>query len=510
MNAPPRQAEVRRWPDWSGAGAAFGLGAIAATGQAPWSLWFLTIPALAALALLVGRATDARAAAWAGLFAGAGHFGLALFWIVEPFLIAPERHGWMAPFALVAMAFGLALFWAAAAAGAHRLGQGRGTRAAALALLLTVAEILRGVLFTGFPWAQPGHALIGTPLDQIAALGGPHLLTLLVLLAGALPVAAPRAGSAAALALLAATWGWGATRLAHPLPPRDDAPTLRLVQPNTAQSLKWEDALAHAHFERLLALTEAEPVPGQPLPDLTIWPETAVPYLLDDAPGALREIALAAGDRPVATGIQRTEGWRGWNSLAVIGAGGVVTGLYDKHHLVPFGEYIPFGDVVFRLTGIAAFAAQEGYGYTAGTGPAVLDLGPKLGRALPLICYEAVFPGIPRGAPERADWILQITNDAWFGKLTGPFQHHAQARLRAVEQGLPLIRVANTGISAVVDARGREVITLGLGRQGYVDARLPAPLPATAYARWGEWPIWVLLLAGLAALAAIRLRRADP
>ena len=194
----------------------------------------------------------------------------------------------------------------------------------------------------------------------------------------------------------------------------------------------------------------------------------------------------------------------------MVGAGGAVTAIYDKHHLVPFGEYIPFGDLVFRLTGIAAFAAQEGFGYSAGTGPAVLDLGPRLGRALPLICYEAVFPGILRAAPARADWILQITNDAWFGTLTGPWQHYALARLRATEQGLPLVRVANTGVTAVVDAHGRAVVAMGLGRRGFLDARLPAALPPTPYARLGEWPLGGVLLAGFAGLLLWRRRPARP
>lgn len=498
------------WPGWPIAGAAFGLGAVIATGQAPWGFWYLALPALAAATALVARAPSARGAAWAGLFAGAGHFGLALFWIVEPFLIDAARHGWMAPFALVLMGFGLALFWAAAAAGAQRLGRGLAARAAAFAVLLTAAEIARGYLFTGFPWAQPGHVWIGTPVDQVAALAGPHALTLLIAGLAALAVAAPRAGTATALAVLAAVWAAGAARLAQPLPVQADAPMLRLVQPNAEQALKWEDALAHAHFDRLLDLTAAAPVAGQPVADLTIWPETAVPYLLDQAPGALREISMAAENRAVVTGIQRTQGWRGWNSMAVLGPEGTVTAIYDKHHLVPFGEYVPFGDLVFRLTGITAFAAQEGYGYTPGTGPAVLDLGPRLGRVLPLICYEAVFASIPRAAPGRADWILQITNDAWFGTLTGPWQHYAQARLRATEQGLPLIRVANTGVTAVVDAHGREVAAMGLGKRGFLDARLPGPLPPTPYARWGEWPVMLVLLAGFAGLLVWRRQPARP
>jgi apolipoprotein N-acyltransferase len=156
------------------------------------------------------------------------------------------------------------------------------------------------------------------------------------------------------------------------------------------------------------------------------------------------------------------------------------------------------GDLALRWFGLRAFAAQSGNGYSAGQGPVVLDLGPDLGKVLPLICYEAVFPQDLR-TKDRANWILQITNDAWFGTLTGPFQHMAQARLRAIEQGLPLIRVANTGVTAVVDARGRIRDQLSFGSQGFLDSALPGHLPATAYARWGEIPLFVLL-AGLAVL----------
>jgi apolipoprotein N-acyltransferase len=209
----------------------------------------------------------------------------------------------------------------------------------------------------------------------------------------------------------------------------------------------------------------------------------------------------------VAFGIQRVDGNRGYNTLAVVDQTGRLTQLYDKHHLVPFGEYIPFGDIAYDLFGITAFAAQQGAGYSAGPGAAVLDLGPKLGRILPLICYEAVFPQDLRAAPIRADWILHITNDAWFGTLTGPWQHLAQARLRAIEQGLPLLRAANTGVSAVIDARGRVVAKIPLGRAAFIDAALPPPLPPTLYARHGDLPLVLLLLGTVLALVSLRPRR---
>jgi apolipoprotein N-acyltransferase len=334
---------------------------------------------------------------------------------------------------------------------------------------------------------------IGTPLDQAAAFVGPEGLTLMTVLAAALPVALRWRGAAIAAVALGAVAGAGQARLSTPLP-ADGAPRLRLIQPNAAQHLKWDAALAAEHFDRLLRLTKAAPVV-----DLTIWPETAVPYLMEYSPEIVPEIMAATGGKPVILGIQRAEGELFFNSLRMIEGAGTETARYDKYHLVPFGEYVPFGDLLGAWFGITAFAAQAGNTYTAGAGPQVLDLG-LFGKVLPLICYEAVFPRGVNAAPERADWILQITNDAWFGVWTGPFQHAAQSRLRAVEQGLPLIRVANTGMTEVIDARGRVVVALPFGTMGALDAALPGALPPTFYSRFGELPV-LLLLAGLGLLA---------
>ena len=240
--------------------------------------------------------------------------------------------------------------------------------------------------------------------------------------------------------------------------------------------------------------------------DLVIWPETALPYLLVDNPDLPALIGAAGRGAPVAVGLQRVEGTRGFNTMQVFATDGTTLASYDKHHLVPLGEYVPYGDVAYDWFGLKTFAPQLGQAYTAGPGPRVLDLGPKLGKVLPLICYEAVFPQDLRVAT-RPGWLLQITNDAWFGTLSGPFQHAAQARLRAVEQGLPLARVANTGVTEMVDARGRVTAALPFGTPGYLDAALPGALPATPYSRFGEIPV-LLLLAGVAALAMIRRR--DP
>ncbi|MCA0204959.1 MAG: apolipoprotein N-acyltransferase [Proteobacteria bacterium] len=500
-----------RWPVILSALAA---GALAAPGQAPWGLWPLTILGLAWAFWLVARAPSARGAFGRAFLAGLGHFLPVMAWIVEPFFVEPEVTGWMAPFALALMAAGMALFWAVPAWLAVS-GTSRPTaRVWRYALALLAFEDLRGILFTGFPWALSGHVWIGTPPDQLASLGGALLLSALTLsLSAALAVAALRwqggrkalAGIALGLGALAlaGAWGWGTARLAQPLP-EGPGLTLRLVQANVPQDQKWQRDLIEMFFQRHLDLSTGEsPV------DLVIWPETAAPFLLDN-PGAGLTMAAEAAGAPLVMGIQRRARdaagiSRYYNSLAVIGEGGSVGAVYDKHHLVPFGEYIPLIGEWARAQGWGGLAQQMLDGYTPGPGPELLDLG-GAGRALPLICYEAVFPRDLRGT-ERPDWLLQATNDAWFGHRLGPYQHFAQARLRAVETGLPLVRAANTGISAVTDARGRVLASLPLDVTGALDAALPGALPPTPYARWGDGPWHGLLALGMLALAWAAFRR---
>ncbi len=482
------------------------VGALAGLGQAPVSLPWATLAALGlAVSILLRAQTPGRAAAL-GWATGTGYFAATLFWIVEPFFVDATRHGWMAPFALAGMAGGLALFWAAAwGVAAWLVPRGGLWRGLAWAVALTAAEAARSYVMTGFPWALAGHVWAGWAPMHLGALAGPIGLTLLTALApGVLVPLMSRPGRAAAALLpFAAAYGLGAWLGAQPLPAEGDRPVLRLVQPNAPQHLKWNPDWAPVFFARQLELTAAGP--GElGAPALVIWPETAVPYLLNSAAPALERVAAAASGGPVILGIQRTEGVRAYNSMVRVGAGGTVEDIYDKHHLVPFGEYMPLPGLM-RTLGLRAFTAQEGYGYSPGSGAALLEPGAGLGRALPLICYEAIFPQDLRAAPGRADWILQITNDAWFGTLSGPYQHLAQARLRAVEQGLPLVRVANTGVSAVIDARGQIVASLPLGQAGHLDAALPAALPPTVYARLGDLPVLLVLAAALAGLLARRL-----
>ncbi len=504
-----RAASAPALAGWRRAAAAFAAGLVMATGQAPlgWSL--VALAGFAAIFAVADRADAPRQAALAGWAGGAGYFAGGMFWIVEPFLVDPVRHGWMAPFALVLLPAGLALFWAAAFWLGARIAQG-GRRLLLTAVLLAVVEVARTFVLTGFPWALAGYLWIGAPPMQAAALFGPHGLTLLTTLlaaAGAVWLGRGRpwlAAPALAALTVAGLWAWGTTLLAAPAPDQRDQLTVRIVQPNAEQGLKWDPMLAEEFLGRLLVAT-AE-TPAGPPPDLIVWPETAVQYLLNGSDALIGAIDAAAGGRPVIFGIVRAEGPRYFNSLVVTDQDGGVAEVYDKHHLTPFGEYMPFGELLGRF-GIHGLAASSGGAFTAGSGPRLIDTG-AAGRALPLICYEAIFPHGLR-TDERPDWIVQITNDAWFGEISGPHQHLAQARLRAVEQGLPVVRAANTGVSAVIDARGRIVAELGLGQQGFLDAALPAALPPTLYARTGDWPALATILFLALALAVPRRRKSD-
>ncbi len=472
---------------WVGAAGVVGLGAVMALGLEPFGLWPLTI---AALGLVIATATRVQAG-WVGWLAGVGYFGAGLSWIVDPFMIDAATYGWMAPFALVLMACGLALFWGAG----FWLGAKMPNRALGVVAGVSLAELARGYVLTGFPWALVSHIWVGTPVAQVDAMVGPFGLALLTMLSAAMACRFKLRGLVGGAVLLGLGWAYGLYALSQPDPAAPSV-TLRLVQPNAAQQAKWDPVQAQAIFERLMAATSAPPGPLGKI-DLVIWPETALPYFVEEYPALPAQITAAAQGAAVAVGLQRvassTEGTRAWNSLKVYGAAGQELATYDKHHLVPFGEYIPMGDLAYERFGLRAFAAQTGAAYSAGPGARVLDLGAKLGKVLPLICYEAVFPQDLR-VPERADWILQITNDAWFGTVSGPFQHAAQARLRAIEQGLPLVRVANTGLTEVIDARGRITAQLPFGTTGYLDATLPAALSAPPYARWGETPALMLLV----------------
>ncbi|PRY78206.1 apolipoprotein N-acyltransferase [Yoonia maritima] len=470
-------------------------GAIAGLGQAPQDMWFATVFALALVMAFHSATVSARQAAFQSWAFGVGYFAFSLRWIIEPFLVDVARHGWMAPFAIALMAAGAAAFWACFASVSYRFAP---RSPLALGAGLVWAELTRSLILTGFPWALLGHIWVPTSLAQLAAYGGPHLLTLVTVIVAWAVFALFGRARFVGVAVLAALVGLGWFCVPSAALLDDAAPTVRLVQPNAPQHQKWDPEFRETFVNRMVEMT------GQgDVPDLIVWPETAVPYLLNYVQSDLSLLDEAARGAPLVFGIQRRdEAQQYFNSLVVMGQGGVLQQIYDKRHLVPFGEYIPGGDLLGRF-GIHGLATTDGAGFASGVAEARVSI-PGIGEAIPLICYEGIFAEELDGMTSRPRFLLLITNDAWFGQAAGPFQHLAQARLRAIEQGLPMVRVANTGVSAMIDPYGRIVGALPLNMDGVIDLSLPSALPITLYARWGDWLLIVvnaLLTLGLYALS---------
>jgi len=491
-------------PRWRRAVTSMVFGALAAVAFAPVHAWFALIPAFIVLYWLAIGARSVGSAAAAGWWFGLGHFAAGLYWVANALLTFPERFGWLAPFAVFGLAAVLALFPAVATAVT------RATRAAGIGGVLvfagmwTASEWLRAWAFTGFPWNLVGSTwAFSEPMIQVAGLAGTYGLGLVTVVAATMPaVWADGRGHrrfvavAVACGMLAAVWAGGAWRLSDADPGMVEGVHLRLVQPAIDQQLKWKRELRREHIlgQIHLALTPTEPPPTH-----VIWSETAAPAMLSAEPDlvALISTSTPANGVSVVGTLRRTpagEALRVWNSLVAIDGAGRFVGGYDKAHLVPFGEYVPFRDIL----GFAKITAGT-TDFSAGHGVTTLRL-PGLPPVSPLICYEVVFPAQVVDRQDRPSWLLNLTNDGWYGISAGPYQHLAAARMRAVEEGLPLVRVANNGISAIIDAYGRTVVSLGLGKRGIVDGPLPKGLPApTPYGRLGDWLAGLLVVAALAA-----------
>jgi apolipoprotein N-acyltransferase len=484
-------SHLRARRGWRAPVTAAALGALAAAAFAPLHLLPVLWLAFPGLLLLAGSRETWRSAFLVGWAWGLGHFVAGLYWISNALLTEADRFAWLVPLAVPGIAAVLALFIALPVVLALRWSEGW-PRVLAFAGLWTLAEIARGYALTGFPWNLLGTVwAFGALPVQGAAWVGTHGLSALTVVLACLPLVWGRAAWGAGGAVLVGAAGLGLVRLAAEEPPPGPV-ELRVVQGNVAQQHKWREELRIAHFRRYLGLTANVPPAAGEGPMVVVWPETASPYMLDNdataralAAGALPEEALLiAGSVRIE---RRAEGAeppvRVWNSLLAIDRDASVIGLYDKHHLVPFGEYVPLRSVLPIET-----VVPGNLDFSAGPGPRTLALpGTGVPPFGPLICYEVIFPGNVVASGERPAWLLNLTNDAWFGVSSGPYQHLASARMRAVEEGLPLVRAANTGVSAVFDARGRVVASLGLNRTGVIAAPLPAARAPTPYARAGVW-----------------------
>jgi len=487
---------IRRsgWPQLvfclgAGAGASLSLPPF---GLVPFAL-LLSVPALC-----VAHAATTRRAALIGGVTGFGWF-LASLWWISLSLVTGDTNFWpLLPLPLIGIPLLLSLFWVPAAAAAHRIGRSAAARMALLALLLGACEWARGHVATGFPWNAPGYLFAAhLTLLQAASLVGLYGLSFLAILWSLAPafwMVGRRRMAAGLFLILPLLAVYGTFRLAVTPTPADDIPrTVRIVQPAVPQHEKWDRTLRPGHLRDLQRLSRTQ----KPVPPLIIWPETAFAGLLDREADLLRQTVWETlpFDGWLITGAPRFDSQRRlFNSAALIRAGGRIEALYDKRRLVPFGEYVPF-----RVLLPFADALVGPVDFSPGSKNQPVAV-PGYGNIQLLICYETLFPGVGRGQDDsgiRPDILVNLTNDAWFGHTPGPWQHLAQARMRAVEEGLAMIRVANTGISAAFDPLGRQLARIDLGERGFADLAVPRPLAPTPYVRWRETPFWVIVILGL-------------
>ena len=511
---------------WRALALSAALGAIANLGFPPVFFWPAMAVALTGLIWSLDAAQLAerplRSAFWRVFAFGFTYYLVGMHWIAAAFLVDPGAHLIFIWMPLVALPGGLALLLAFFVNVGVRFWCPGPARLILFSVAFVFGEWFRGSLFGigGLPWNLPGMVWEpGGAISQSASIWGIYGLSALTVIALASPatLADARArgttGSRAAPIIVAAIvfggiWGWGARRL-DSIPEAPPGPMVRLVESGVPQGEKYKQGVEWRVVQRFRELTG----PDTPdTPSIVIWPEGALPYLLFEWPEALDAVADSIGGRRLIIGLARrenpgTEEEKVYNSLGVLSGDSGTRGalaLYDKHMLVPFGEFTPFANVLETI-GLKTLQKLAPGGFEAGPKPSpVRALGiPNLG---PLICYEAIFPGLSPTGADRPRWLVNISNDSWFGSLSGPHQHAAQARYRSIEEGLPMARVAAGGLTGMIDAYGRwtargkpaDPAIHGPDPQGWhssiVDAPIPPAAEPTPYGRWRDGLFWVILL----------------
>ncbi len=531
-----RLGEARQWlahvQGWRRRAVAFVAGLVSVAAFAPvfaWPVLFITLPVLVWLidGDGVGEANAKKGAGFVpgairrafvdGWWFGFGYFFAGLFWIGEAFLVEADKFAWLLPFAITLLPAGLALFCGAAAAGARMMWSPGGARILVLAVAFGAAEWLRGHVLTGFPWNVLGYSLTYSLITmQPAAILGIYGLTLWAVVVFCAPAVMANDAPPGRQRAIAGLRGWGISGtillilssygllvIASGRAPMLDGVRLRIVQPSVPQREKWIPEKQGEFFRLHLGLSRQNAAGAKDdMAGIThvVWPEAAMPFRPLEHPEALEAIGglLPAGSYLIAGGLRvaaakqdgATPGAaadgdrRAYNSLMVFGPGGGLAAVYDKIHLVPFGEYLPFQPTLEAI-GLQQLTRQRG-GFSTGEQPRPLLTIGGLPPVIGLICYEAIFPAAVVQGAARPGVLINVTNDGWFGNTTGPRQHLHQARVRAVEEGVPLIRAANNGISAVIDAEGRLLDSLDLNIRGVIDTGLPAAREPTVYSQLGD------------------------
>lgn len=507
-------AFVRLRTGWQKFLLAYLAGLLSSAAFPPYQIFPLLLAGYGLVVIMIDGAVAGprpmRGAFWAGWSFGFGQFMGGLYWIAYAFLVDPSQHAWQIPFVVTLLPAGLALFPGLAAVACVPFWTRHWGRVLVFTLFFSLAFYLRGHILTGFPWNLPAYgwgASLGI-LQSLSVLGAYGLSLLTVLFGASLALFADSSRRArivplVVLGVFAALWFGGQLRLA--LTPIRNVPhvELRLVQPDVPQDQKYLPQYQQRNWQRLIDLSVK---PAHIAPTDIIWPEAAPPFLLLRSPSALAQVAsLTTHGRVLLTGAVHVtasvnHGYRFYNSVLMFAHAGQLIGIYDKAHLVPFGEYLPARGLLSAIGLTQLVDAPSNF--TAGKGPRTYDLpgAPPVG---PLICYEVIFPNAVVGAT-RPNWFVNVTDDSWFGPpgSSGPVQHLLIARARAIEEGLPIARAANTGISAIIDPMGRIKGRLGSGKMGVVDGPLPAALQPTIYARIGD-TLFFLLLLGCAVLAVL-------
>ncbi len=460
------------------------LGALLSSGHAPFNFWFLSFAAICLCILEIAKQRERSKIALYTFFLGMGYFILTLNWIVEPFFVDFISHAWIAPFAIFFISIVMALFWYIFSLIFAPLGSRW-----ALLLGVATAEYFRSFFFTGFPWGTIASLFVSSPLGQLLAIFGPFGFGVFVFSIAIFLISSLEAKKLPAtfigMLILSLLFFWGWQRQNQQVQFTDKS--ILLVQPNAPQSEKWDESLAPVFFDRMIKATaEANDV------DIVVWPESAIYQPLNFADELLVAIDEAADGMPVAFGALRFDENENLRNSLILQKGGDKQLIYDKSILVPFGEYLPLSGILSNF-GLSSMVNSYGSSFTRGHGADLIEVEADL-RFQPLICYEAIFPSILRATLSRPDFILQITNDAWFGRFSGPYQHLQILKMRAIETGLPVARSANTGISAVISANGNIVDSLPLETEGSLEVGLPKAFQPTIYYNWGDSIFCIMIL----------------